>query len=255
MEKPRKWKFKKSLIFAFLGLIVVVYIALIEHRGRDRQFSGLEIYVEGISQVYFVEEKDIHQMLQHEFPELQVGESLQKISIYDLEKKVESHPFVRDAEVYADLKGKIMVKIAQHVPMARIVRPLASDGYISTEGKVLPLSPNFTPRVITIEGRGADHILEKGELGPEHAGFLGLLTYVTESDFWSAQINSVDLLSNGEIRLHQQVGKQIIEFGKPEDIDRKFQKISLFYEEIVPKKGWNAYNRVNVKFKDQIICE
>ena len=255
MEKPRKWKIKKSVIFGFLGLIVVVYIAFIEHRRKDLEFSGLEVYVEGISEVYFVEEKDIHQMLQHEFPELQVGGSLQNISIYDLEKKVESHPFVRNADVFADLKGKIMVKIAQHIPMARIVRPMAADGYISTEGKILPLSANFTPRVITVEGRGADRILEKGELVDAHEGFFNLLTFVTESDFWSAQINAVDLLSNGDVLLHQQVGKQVIEFGKPEDIERKFQKINVFYTEIVPKKGWNAYNRVNVKFKDQIICE
>ncbi len=255
MEEPRKWKIKKSLIFAFLGLIVVVYIAFIEQRGKNRQFSELEVYVEGISQVYFVEEKEIHQMLQHEFPELQPGEALRKISLYDLEKKVESHPFVHDADVFGDLKGVIMVKISQHIPMARIVRPMAADGYISTEGKILPLSSNFTPRVITVAGRGADKILEKGELGPEHEGFLKLLTFVTESDFWSAQINAMDLLSNGEILLHQQVGKQVIEFGKPEDIERKFQKINLYYNDIVPKKGWNAYNRVNVKFKDQIICE
>lgn len=255
MQKPRTWKIKKSVIFAFLGIVLVVYIAFIEHRGKDKPFSGLEIYVEGISQVYFVDEKEIHQMLQHEFPELQPGNALQNISLYELEKKVERHPFVRDADVFGDLKGKIMVKISQHIPMARIVRPMASDGYISTEGKVLPLSANFTPRVITVEGRGADRILEKGELGPEHEGFLDLLKFVTKSEFWNAQINAVDLLSNGEVLLHQQVGKQVIEFGKPEDIERKFRKINLYYKDIVPKKGWNAYSRVNVKFKDQIICE
>jgi len=255
MEKARKWKFKKSVIFSFLGLIIIVFIALIEHRENDRRFSGLEVYIQGVSQVYFVEEKEIQQMLQREFPELTVGESLNKISIYELEKKVESHPFVRDADVYTDLKGKIMVKIAQHIPMARIVRPMASDGYISQEGKILPLSSNFTPRVLTIEGRGAERILDKGTLGPEHEGFLNLLTFITEDEFWNAQINGIELLSNGEVLLHQQVGKQVIEFGAPEEIPGKFQKVNLFYNEIVPKKGWNAYKRVNVKFKDQIICE
>jgi cell division protein FtsQ len=97
--------------------------------------------------------------------------------------------------------------------------------------------------------------LENGELGTAHEGFLNLLAFVTKSDFWSAQINAMELLSNGEILLHQQVGKQVIEFGKPDEIEIKFKKINLFYNEIVPKKGWNAYDRVNVKFKNQIICE
>ena len=33
----------------------------------------------------------------------------------------------------------------------------------------------------------------------------------------------------------------------------KFNKISLFYNKIIPSKGWNTYKTVNVKFKDQII--
>jgi cell division protein FtsQ len=65
----------------------------------------------------------------------------------------------------------------------------------------------------------------------------------------------LEIDKNGDIKMYQQVGNQVIEFGDAEDIEEKFNKISLFYEEIIPSKGWNAYSRVNVKYKDQIICE
>jgi cell division protein FtsQ len=55
--------------------------------------------------------------------------------------------------------------------------------------------------------------------------------------------------------MYQQVGKQVIEFGEAKDIEEKFKKINLFYEEILPAKGWNTYSRVNVKYKGQIVCE
>jgi cell division protein FtsQ len=55
--------------------------------------------------------------------------------------------------------------------------------------------------------------------------------------------------------MYQQVGKEVIDFGKPEMIESKFEKIAIFYEEILPSKGWNTYSRVCVKFKNQIVCE
>ena len=29
----------------------------------------------------------------------------------------------------------------------------------------------------------------------------------------------------------------------------------LFYKNIAPTKGWNTYKTINVKFKNQIICD
>jgi cell division protein FtsQ len=65
----------------------------------------------------------------------------------------------------------------------------------------------------------------------------------------------VEVLGNEDLILYQQVGKQTIEFGKPEEIEEKFSRINIYYKEILPQKGWNTYSRVNVKFKGQIVCE
>ena len=34
----------------------------------------------------------------------------------------------------------------------------------------------------------------------------------------------------------------------------KFKKLELFYKNILPTKGWNYYESVNLKFKNQIVC-
>jgi cell division protein FtsQ len=52
-----------------------------------------------------------------------------------------------------------------------------------------------------------------------------------------------------------QVGGQLIEFGKPENLELKFKKLRIFYKEILPEKGWNAYERVNLEYEGQIIAE
>ncbi len=250
-----KRRIRKSIVFVLLAVVFIAYIAFTEHRSEQKSFAGLEVYVEAVSDVYFVEEKDLVEKLNHAFPELKPGIALKEINLHDIERQVLSHPFVKTAEVFTDLKGKIVVKSSQHIPMARIVRPLAADGYISTEGKILPTRANYTSRVLTLQGKGAEKLLEEEELGGSHSELLKLLSFISKHSFWSAQISGLEILGNGDILLEQQVGKQLIEFGKPEDIEGKFNKINLYYQKIVPQKGWNTYERVNVKFKDQIICE
>lgn len=251
----RKWKIRKSFLFGLLTVAMLVFIAFVERKGADKQYQSLEVYVQGISDVYFVDEKEIKQLLKSEFPSLNPGSSLVEISLDKIETKVENHPFVKNAEVFKDLKGKVVVKIDQYRPIARIIRPAAAHGYISTEGIILPTSPNYTTRVLTVEGAMAETLLNQDDLSKEYADLLELIRFIEQDDFWRAQIAGIEVGRKKEIKLFQQVGKQVIEFGKPTDIAAKFERISLFYKEILPLKGWDAYERVNVNFKDQIICE
>lgn len=234
---------------------MLALIAFAERKGSDKKYEALEVYVQGISDVYFVDEKEIRQLLENEFPNLRPGISLEEVSIKQIEDKVENHPFVRNAEVFKDLKGKVVVKIDQYRPIARIIRPSAAHGYISSEGVILPTSPNYTTRVLTIEGPMVETLLSQEDLSEEHADLLELIHFIEKDDFWKAQIAGIEINKNKEVKLFQQVGKQVIEMGRPTDIEEKFKKISLFYKEILPSKGWEAYSRVNVKYKDQIICE
>lgn len=255
MIKRKGWKFKKSFLMILLGVTLIGFIAFTEHKTEERGLANLDVYVEAVSDVYFVDEKEVATLLNNAFPGLLGHSATKKVSIHEVEKKVEAHPFVKKAEVYEDLKGTLMVKVSQHVPMARIVRPMAADGYISSSGKILPTSSNYTTRVLILTGRKAEELLKEADLSIGHKPLLELIRYISSDPFWSAQISALDLLANGDINMHQQVGKQVIEFGKPEDIELKFRKIKTYYKQILPEKGWNTYSRVNVKYKDQIICE
>jgi len=251
----RKWRIKRSFLFGFLAVVTMALIAFVEKKGGEKVYQQLEVYVQGISDVYFVEEAEIVRLLENEFPTLKSGSVLAEISLGKIEEKVETHPFVKNAEVFRDLKGNVIVKIDQHRPVARIIRPMAAHGYISSEGVVLPTSPNYTTRVLTLEGPMTEELLAKEDLSEEHGDLMNLIEFIEEDKFWSAQIAGLALDKKGEVKIFQQVGKQVIEFGKPVDIEEKFKKISLFYKKILPAKGWNSYERVNVKYKEQIIGE
>jgi len=250
-----KIRYKKGFLFGILLLVLLVFIGFIEKKSAERKLSGIEVHVKAVSDVYFVDEKDILNALKGEFPLLQTGIAFSEINLHDIEKKVESHPFVKNAEVFGDQKGNLKVEIEQHVPLARISRPKAADGYISKEGLILPTSTHYTSRVLILYGNYAEKILEMKNLEKGYPELMELIRYINGDPFWSAQITELEIPGKGDIRMYQQVGKQVIEFGEAVDIEEKFKKINLFYEEILPKKGWNTYSRVNIKYKGQIVCE
>ena len=82
-----------------------------------------------------------------------------------------------------------------------------------------------------------------------------LLKYIQRDRFWKAQVAQLDIAEDGEIIIYPQVTKQLVEFGQAENIDSKFERLKIFYKQILPRKGWNLYKRVNLKYKDQIIAE
>jgi len=250
-----KNSYKKSFLFGILLLVLVVFIGFIEKKSAERKLSGIEVYVQAVSDVYFVDEKDILKALKAEFPLLETGISFSEINLNSIEKKVESHPFVKNAEVYGDQKGNLKVEIEQHVPLARISRPRAADGYISKGGMILPTSNHYTSRVLILHGNYAEKLLDMDNIEVAYPELMELIRYIYEDPFWRAQITELEIPKKGDIRLYQQVGMQVIEFGDAMDIEEKFKKINLFYKEIIPKKGWNTYSRVNVKYKGQIVCE
>lgn len=251
----KRAKLMKMLTFLILSLVLIGFIGFVEKQSSFKTFQGTEISIQGVSGVYFVEDSEIAKILSAGFPELKSGVMIEEVKLKEIENRIQGHPFVKSVEAMIGQKGILNLKISQHQPIGRIARPLAADGYITTEGKVIPTSNSYTSRVLILEGDFAEQLMEKGDISQEMPELLDLIRFISSDPFWSAQITEVVVNERDDIKLYQQVGKQVIEFGDASDLKNKFDRISIFYNEIMPRKGWNAYARVSVKFKDQIVCE
>ena len=82
-----------------------------------------------------------------------------------------------------------------------------------------------------------------------------LLKFIHQDRFWKAQVAELDINNKMEITIYPQVTKQVVEFGRAENIEDKFRRLKVFYKQILPRRGWNVYSRVNLKYKDQVIAE
>jgi len=68
------------------------------------------------------------------------------------------------------------------------------------------------------------------------------------------QIAQLDIDIRGDFTLTPIVSRHIIEFGKAENIEAKFNKLKLFYKEGLGHHKWSKYRKINLRYKNQIVC-
>jgi len=139
----------------------------------------------------------------------------------------------------------LIVSVLQRTPVFRVVGKSGSF-YVDSLGKKIEMTPERTEKMIIVTGflkNSAD--IEK---------ILPFIMYINKDDFWKSQIQQIYRSENGEIKIIPLIGNQIIEFGDVENYRRKLRNLKALYEQGFSKTGWQKYSKINLKFKDQIVC-
>ena len=246
----------KSLIFAGCSIVTVgALVGFASSRQNEKVCKKVTIKIDNEYNNYFIGDKEVRNLLTREGERKLEGLPNDQIDLKNLEKRIEAHSFVKEADVYRGLDGNIQVHVKQNRPIARILRP-DQDVYIDTEGRTLPLSDSYTARVIPITKSALIKSLDKGFFQDSTGqAYLSLLMFIEKDEFWKAQLAQMHIDGRGMISFLPQVGEHTIEFGKPDNLEVKFKKLMIFYKKILPQMGWDKYKRVNIAFEDQIICE
>ena len=253
-----KFKFSLKRELKIIAAIIIVggIIAFTERRQSGISIKDISIKIDNLQENHFLDEGDIVDLMQLSKENL-AGTSIDAINLKSIEKKIKRQPFIKNANLYSDLKGNLVVRAELRRPIARIVRNDGPDGYIAEDGTIMPVSEKFTSRVILVSGSYVPKMLEQNNMNAkeESKQILDLINTIRADEFWNAQIAQLDIDNKTRITLYPQVGDERIEFGRPNDLEIKFRKLMIFYKEILPRTGWNKYNRVNLEYEGQIVTE
>lgn len=252
----------KENFFRVAGVIVGIatlflLVSFTPNRAPGYRMDDIEVEIENAFENFFIDADDVMGLIMENEGDSILGDTYGRVDLKKIEDRIKSHSFVRDAQVYRDLKGHLVVKASQNKPIARLISNRGENAYIGTVGDVLPVSTKYTARVPVITGAYVDDLIQLDNVKEDaYATELKeMIAFILEDDFWNKQIAQLDIDKGGEIVMYAQIGDQRLEFGTPNDYQKKFKKLSIFFKQIMPTKGWNTYSRVNVAYQDQIICE
>lgn len=213
----------------------------------------------------FITDNDVRDLLNSSGKQ-PVGKRMNDINIGLLEKLVNSNPFVANAEVFSTIDGEVNIDIRQRVPVIRIINKNDEHFYIDDQGEFMPVSQNYTAPVIVANGFISDGYTEwrvpqmnvenndATQTKPIIAQVYDLAQFITNNQFWNAQLEQIYVNEQSEIELIPRVGNHRIIFGDGSQLNEKFNKLMIFYKQGLNKTGWNNYNIINLKYNNQVVC-
>jgi cell division protein FtsQ len=260
----------KRILYILLWVVLVsgllVTLGFVSKQQAVLRCSEMNIAINRTEDLYFIDEDDIRHMIWDKGDSV-IHEPLASINISKIERLLETNPWVANAEVYMSIDGKLQIDIQQREPIVRIINAKGDSFYIDTEGKLMLWSEKFTPRVLVASGEIPDNYItwhKKSVAKIEQSDSLkqrtliddiyNLSKYVAADSLWNAQVEQLYYNTNGDMELVPKVGNHHIIFGDVTDMDEKFKNLKLFYIHGLNHVGWNQYDTINLKFKNQVVC-
>lgn len=253
MFKKPIWRY---LLIGFAWTVglggVVVLMSFIEVKKSEVLCRDVKVYIPGTQ--YFIDRQEVDKILLDGGRSL-VGQKMDRINIHQLERKLKANPFIEYAKVYNEMDGTIMVEISQRQPILRLMNHFDQDFYVEQHGLKIPLSTNFTARVLVANG----YI---DELFANHVDTLHTklakdlfktADFIRKDSLWDAQIAQMYVNKDHEIELIPRVGNNRILLGNADDLDIKFRNLLTFYKKALPQVGWDTYKVINVKYVNQVV--
>lgn len=255
----------KILIWFLIAAWFFIVMGFVNSESDEIICNHVEIKMMDTIRHNFIFVSDIREILDSYDAGLQ-GYPVDKINLRKLEEMMQEIPYVKNAEVYSSISGKLNIDIYQRDAMIRI-KPEESRGfYIDNDGYFLPLSERSSARTILATGDIAypadlnEHPSILSFSPDQRLAFKNLIElhefarYLSRHPLWSKQIVQVYLNQQGEYEIIPRVGAHQILMGSMENYEEKLRNLEMLYKQGLPKYGWNSYDIINIKYSNQVIC-
>lgn len=183
-----------------------------------------------------------------------VGKNPAQFNIYKLEKQLERNPWILSSDLYFDQLHMLHIDVKQRTPIARVFNPDGNSFYMDSSFSILPVNSNdiislpvFTNFYINpTAATAADSVILRR--------IATLSEFILADPFWMAQIEAVNINADNSFEVVPQVGDQVINLGERDDWENLFSKLSVLYQYLNKEEGWSKYSKIDLQFKDQVVC-
>lgn len=261
---------KNIVVWVFIIAYFVVAMSFVKERRNKILCHDIKVEILDSLRNGFITVSDIEDFF-HETDMNVIGTSVMSVNTKELERKLKQYASVKNSEVYVTLEGDIRVEIDQRNPIVRVINKRGQSYYIDQEGTIMPLSSKYSSHVLIANGNIVEHfeVNRTREIycnNPDSyrdetwknnhlmCDLYELSRFIYEDDFWRSQVEQIYVNDESEFELIPRVGAHIICFGSIENYETKFRNLRAFYLQGLNNVGWNKYDKISLKFENQVIC-
>ena len=173
------------------------------------------------------------------------GKRMADIDASDIEEALHLSPYLETADIVKCQDGRLLIRVSQLEPVLRVF-----DGdksyYINKAGKRMDATTYYHSDVPVVQG----HFTKKYPA----TRLLPLVNYVESDSLLRSLVTMYCVRDTNNIIIVPEISGHVINIGNADGFENKFAKLKLFYREVLPKKGWNTYDTISVKWNHQVVA-
>ena len=222
--------------------IIIFLYSFTSKRNDKRKLKKVEVIFVGENNL-FVKQETVNKLLIENFED---AKSIQKVELdlNMLEKSVNKQAMIEKSEVFVSIDGILKAVVKQKTPMVRVFNENGSF-YIDYQGNIMPLSEHYTARVPLVSG----------EINKENSKELtDLFRLIYNDEFLKKNIIGIQILPNGSLKMKNRNYNYEIEFGRTINVEDKFNNYKAFFQKAVLDSSLYHYQKINLKFTQQVVC-
>ncbi|MBQ2399343.1 MAG: hypothetical protein II308_04655 [Muribaculaceae bacterium] len=230
-------------------LILLSYIAIASiwaiDKASQRTIADIAIAIENNSEYNFVTEDGVKEKLQRIDAQI-LSTPVAELDLDNIENALSIDNSYEKVECYISSDDRLHIDIVPMIPEVRVITNDGNSYYINKDGKRIDAGNGFYVDVPVICGQFDENFNAKS--------LLPVTRHISADETMSRLITMVEAKSATDILLYPRVKGQIINIGDTTDLATKFDNLMLFYHNVLKYKGWEMYDTISVKFKDQVVA-
>jgi cell division protein FtsQ len=209
-------KFKKIAMIAFWCVLLtglVISLGFVNKEQEEMLCAGMDVHVNQDNDLYFLDNIDVERLI-HDRGDSIKGQPMHTVNVPEMEKALNSHADIANAEVYMTIDGTLKVDVKQRRPVIRIFNANGESYYLDEDGKPMPLSDKYTAKVLVANGNlfepyASRYIYTVDELAKDSAlkatsmldELFAMANYINKDEFWKAQVQQIFVNSDKDMEM------------------------------------------------------
>ena len=214
------------------------------YKSQGEVCASVEVEVINADSTSFVTPQGVLSDLEHQGMKF-VGKRMADINASDIEEILGDSPYLEFADIVKCAEGKLLIRVSQLLPVLRVF-----DGensyYVNRAGKRMDASIYYHTDVPVVQG----HFTNKYPA----TRLLPLIDYVESDSLLRSLVTMYTVRDSNNIIIVPQISGHVVNMGNASGFENKFAKLLLFYREVMPKRGWNTFDTISVKWDHQIVA-
>ena len=235
----------QNIILLLLTALLLAGIFWARHKAKDELCQRVDVVIVNDDSTTFVTKKGVLAELASAGIKME-GRPMWQIDASYVEQELRRSDYLEDVQCVKGKDGVVIIRATQLVPVFRVFTNESESYYVNATGKRMLAKASFY----------ADVPVVKGEFTSQFpcTRLLPMVKYVEQDSLLRSIVSMYVVRDSDNIFFVPSIYGHVVNMGSVDGFERKFEKLKLFYQKVLPAKGWETYDTISVKWDHQVVA-